>query len=120
LQTKVIKVIDVAYGGENGLDQAIELSQEALTNVKFVREKTTISKFFDEIAKDSGMVVYGINETMKAMDAGAVELLLCYENLDHKRVSLKNKETGIINIQYLSPNDANKTELYKDGEKEYE
>lgn len=52
--------MDVSYGGENGLNQAIELSQECLQNVKFVAEKNIVSKFFDEIAKDSGMVVYGI------------------------------------------------------------
>ena len=30
LQTKIVKVVDVAYGGENGFNQAIELSLEAL------------------------------------------------------------------------------------------
>jgi len=40
--------------------------------VKFVKEKSIISRFFDEIAKDSGMVVYGVNETMKALEAGAI------------------------------------------------
>ena len=33
-------------GGENGFNQAIELSADALANVKFVQEKRLISKFF--------------------------------------------------------------------------
>jgi len=44
---KVVKVVDVSYGGENGLNQAIELSQETLKNVKFVREKKLIGNFFE-------------------------------------------------------------------------
>ena len=30
LQSKVIKVVDVSYGGENGFNQAIELASETL------------------------------------------------------------------------------------------
>jgi peptide chain release factor subunit 1 len=42
LQTKVLKIVDVSYGGENGFNQAIELAGEALANVKFVQEKKCV------------------------------------------------------------------------------
>ena len=42
LQQKVIKIVDVSYGGENGFNQAIELSADALSNVNFVQEKKLI------------------------------------------------------------------------------
>ena len=45
LQTKVIKIVDVSYGGENGFNQAIELASEALGNVKFIQEKKLIGEF---------------------------------------------------------------------------
>jgi hypothetical protein len=54
LKAKIIKIVDVSYGGENGFNQAIELSAETLGNVKFIQEKKLICKFFDEIALDSG------------------------------------------------------------------
>ena len=44
LQCKVLKLVDVSYGGENGFNQAIELSAEVLTNVKFIQEKKLIGK----------------------------------------------------------------------------
>jgi len=31
-----------------------------LTNVKFVQEKKVITKFFEEIALDTGMIVFGV------------------------------------------------------------
>jgi peptide chain release factor subunit 1 len=39
LTAKIIKIVDVSYGGENGFNQAIELAAESLSNVKFVQEK---------------------------------------------------------------------------------
>lgn len=44
LQAKVIKLVDVSYGGENGFNQAIELAAESLQNVKFIQEKKLIGK----------------------------------------------------------------------------
>lgn len=44
LQGKVIKLVDVSYGGENGFNQAIELAAESLANVKFIQEKKLIGK----------------------------------------------------------------------------
>ncbi len=44
LQVKVLKRVDVSYGGENGFNQAIELAAETLGDVKFIQEKKLIGK----------------------------------------------------------------------------
>ena len=49
LQAKILKTVDVSYGGENGFNQAIELSTECLQNVKFIQEKKLISDFFEQV-----------------------------------------------------------------------
>merc|ERR1711865_1365264 len=64
----VIKLVDVSYGGDNGFSQAIELSQEALANVKFVQEKKLIASFFDEISQDTGKFCFGVSDTLKALE----------------------------------------------------
>ena len=48
LQNKILKLVDVSYGGENGFNQAIELSAEVLGNVKFIQEKKLIGKILIE------------------------------------------------------------------------
>ena len=96
LQSKVIKVVDVSYGGENGFNQAIDLSSETLSNVKFIQEKKLISRYFEEISQDSGRVCYGVEDTLKALDLGACETLIVFEDLDVTRWVLKDgagKET---------------------------
>ncbi|KAI0668446.1 peptide chain release factor eRF/aRF subunit 1 [Trametes maxima] len=90
LAAKVIKVVDVSYGGENGFNQAIELAAEALSNVKFVQEKKLIQKYFDEISQDTGKYCFGIDDTLKALELGAVETLIVWENLDITRYVLRN------------------------------
>ncbi|EIN08028.1 peptide chain release factor eRF/aRF subunit 1 [Punctularia strigosozonata HHB-11173 SS5] len=90
LAAKVIKVVDVSYGGENGFNQAIELAAESLANVKFVQEKRLIQKYFDEISMDSGRYCFGIDDTLKALELGAVETLIVWENLDITRYVLRN------------------------------
>ncbi|KAH9403949.1 Electron transfer flavoprotein alpha-subunit [Tyrophagus putrescentiae] len=103
LQTKVLKLVDVSYGGENGFNQAIELSAEVLTNVKFIQEKKLIGKYFDEIYQDTGKYCFGVGDTLKALEMGAVETLICWENLNIMRYQLKNASTGEETTLQLTP-----------------
>ncbi|GJE87972.1 peptide chain release factor eRF/aRF subunit 1 [Phanerochaete sordida] len=90
LAAKVIKVVDVSYGGENGFNQAIELAAESLANVKFVQEKKLIQHYFDEISQDTGKYCFGVDDTLKALELGAVETLIVWESLDITRYVLRN------------------------------
>jgi len=94
LKAQVIAVTDIAYGFTQGLNQAVELTSELLKNVSLVRQKKLISKFFDEIAKDSKKICFGERDTMEALASGAVETLLVWENLDLIRCTLVSKTTG--------------------------
>jgi len=85
----VIKLVDISYGGENGFNQAIELSTDALKSVKFIHEKKVIGKFFDEIAKDTGKYVFGVKDTLEAMENGSIDILIIYENCEYNRLILR-------------------------------
>jgi peptide chain release factor subunit 1 len=70
LQAIVLNTVDVSYGGENGFNQAIELSAEILANVKFIQEKRLISKYFEEISLDTGKYCFGVEDTLACLDMG--------------------------------------------------
>lgn len=53
--------------------QAIELSAEVLANVKFIKEKKLISCYFEQISQDTGRYCFGVVDTIKALEMGAVE-----------------------------------------------
>merc|ERR1711860_305443 len=101
LQQKILKIVDVSYGGENGFNQAIELSAEVLSNVKFIQEKKLIGRYFDEISQDTGKYCFGVDDTLKALELGSVEILIVWENLEITRYMLKNHQTDVENILYL-------------------
>lgn len=103
LQGKILKIVDISYGGENGFNQAIELSAEVLSNVKFIQEKKLIGRYFDEISQDTGKYCFGVVDTLKALEMGAVETLIVWENLDITRFMLKNHAADQEVIQHLNP-----------------
>ena len=116
LQSKVIKVVDVSYGGENGFNQAIELASETLSNVKFVQEKKLIGKYFEEISQDTGRICYGVDDTLKALELGAVEVLIVYENLEMNRWLLKTASGSEVAIYTTKQQEEHQRELFVDKE----
>jgi len=103
LSAIVTKIVDVSYGGENGFNQAIELAQDALANVKYVREKKLLTDYFEHISKDTGKFCYGVKDTLNALDLGACETLIVWENLEIQRIEVKNAETGEESVKFLTP-----------------
>lgn len=62
-----------------------------------------MSKFFEEISKETSMVVYGLQDTMNALESGALETILVWEGIIAYRIVLKNKETEKISTLFLNP-----------------
>lgn len=83
-------LLDVAYGGQNGFNQAIQLASDSLKEVKFVQEKKLVSQFLDEVDRDTGRCCYGIKETINLLEMSAVDTLICWESLDdlHDEISI--------------------------------
>jgi len=117
LTCKIISIVDIAYGGENGFNQAIELAAPALGNVKFIHEKKLIGQYFEEIAQDSGKYCFGVEDTLKALEMGAVETLMCWEELPTMRLTFQpppGTEDEIVKI--LTVEQMEDDSHYKDEE----
>jgi len=110
----IISVVDVSYGGENGLNEAIGLAADALQNVKFVAEKKLVSKFFEEIALDTGMIVFGVEDTLKALELGALELIMLFEDIEVTRYVIKNPVKGDTKTLFLTPAQQKDQKYFKD------
>eukprot|EP01126_Amoeba_proteus_P035584 TRINITY_DN3592_c0_g1_i5.p1 TRINITY_DN3592_c0_g1~~TRINITY_DN3592_c0_g1_i5.p1 ORF type:complete len:447 (+),score=77.50 TRINITY_DN3592_c0_g1_i5:156-1496(+) len=113
LKKIVLKIVDTSYGFENGFNQAIDLSKETLKDVKLIQEKELISHFFEEIALDSGKYCFGVRDCLYALDSGAVETLIVYENLEVTRVTLVSL-TGTEVLLHLTPEQESNPDSYKD------
>lgn len=116
LQKIVLKLFDVSYGGENGFNQAIELSADTLGSVKLMKEKKLLQKYMDEISQDTGKYCFMVDDTLKALELGAVEDLIVWENLDINRFVLRNASTGENTILHLSKEQEQNDKFFHDPE----
>lgn len=42
-----------------------------------------LREFMNHNTRDTGMVVFGVNDTMQSLEKTAVETLILYENMDY-------------------------------------
>lgn len=75
-----------------------------------------IGKYFEEISQDTGKYVFGVDDTLQALDAGAVETLIVWENLDMNRYVLKNSTTGEVVIKHFNKEQEAKQSNFRDPE----
>jgi peptide chain release factor subunit 1 len=112
LSAKVLQIVDIAYGGTAGFNQAIQLSSECLGNIRYVQEKKLLQQFFTELQMDSGKSCYGMEDTITALEMGAVEVLMIWEQLPVECRVVKERVSGEETMQLLkTPMDAQKYEL---------
>jgi len=116
LQKIVLKLFDVSYGGDNGFNQAIELSADTLGSVKLMKEKKLLQKYMDEISQDTGKYCFMVEDTLKALDLGAVENLIVWENLDLHRFVLRNSSTGENTVVHLNKEQERNESFFHDKE----
>lgn len=112
----VIKMVDVSYGGENGFNQAIELSADTLGTVKLMKEKKLLQKYMDEISQDTGKFCFMVEDTLKALDLGAVEDLIIWENLEINRYILRNTSTSENTVLHLNKEQESNDTFFHDPE----
>jgi len=58
-------------------------------------KKKVIGRFFDEIAKDSGKYVFGLKDTMEALENGSIDILIIWENMEFNRLVLKDNQEKV-------------------------
>ena len=112
----VIKMVDVSYGGLHGFNQAIDYSGDTLKEVKLMKEKKLLQKYMDEISQDTGKYCFMIDDTLKALELGAVEHLIVWENLDINRYALRNSSTSKELVVHLNPEQEKNESFFHDPE----
>eukprot|EP00768_Dysnectes_brevis_P003344 gnl/Dysnectes_brevis/239_a270_2921.p1 GENE.gnl/Dysnectes_brevis/239_a270_2921~~gnl/Dysnectes_brevis/239_a270_2921.p1 ORF type:complete len:439 (+),score=192.83 gnl/Dysnectes_brevis/239_a270_2921:933-2249(+) len=113
LRAIVLKTVDINYGGESGFNQAVDLAGDVLRDVKFIREQKQVGKFLFEIARDTKRYCFGIEDTLRCLDMGAVEDLIIWEDLPHIRVVLRGPE-GDLRTHFWTQEQVETPENYVD------
>jgi len=108
LRDKILDVVDLGYGGTEGIRALIEKIKTKISNVKFIREKEVVQGFLKEISNESGLAAYGLKEVEKALNMGAVKKLILSEKLDIYQLKIE-----CLNCGYKESRTARGSELNK-------
>jgi peptide chain release factor subunit 1 len=60
------------------------------------------------------MIVFGVEDTMKALEQGAIDIILLYENLEINRYVIKNPVKGDTKVLLLNSNQEKDPKYFKD------
>ncbi len=100
IQKKVLGVISTAYTGQSGLQELVEGAGELLSEAAIMREKKVLDRFFEELAKDTGLAVYGFRQVLENLKAGQLELLILSEAFDWREYSYRCPGCGKEAVDY--------------------
>ena len=79
-----------------------------------MEEKALIANFFEQINLDTGMIVFGVNDTMKALEMSAIDKVLLYDEIEITRYEIQNPSTAKVTTHYLTPKQAEDPKWFKD------
>jgi peptide chain release factor subunit 1 len=97
LKEKVIAMKDLGYADEHGLKLLVEASDEELAQQEIIKEKKLMENFFNLVGKSPEKVAYGEDKVMKALNYGAVEVLLVSKKIkgdNVEKIKKKAEETS--------------------------
>jgi peptide chain release factor subunit 1 len=86
IKKKIIGIKDLSYTGQFGLQELVDKSDDILAAEEIVGEKAIMSKFFNYLAKQPGIVAYGDAEVKKYLEMSAVETVLLSEALEEAKI----------------------------------
>ena len=89
LREKILDVVDLGYGGTEGIRALIEKVKDQIEDVKYIREKQVMQRFMKEISIESGLASYGLEAIQRALNYGAVDTLILSEKLDLYKIKLE-------------------------------
>ena len=94
LREKIIGVRDLGDSSESGLMELVEKSQDILAQQEIIHEKQILEKFFQTLGEKPNLSTLKGPDTKKALDYGAVDILLLSKSLK-KSVSKPLKDIAI-------------------------
>jgi peptide chain release factor subunit 1 len=82
IKEKVLGIADITYTDEFGLQDLIDKSKEFISQQAITKEKEILTKFFETLGKESGKIVYGEKDVVKALNNGVVEILILTDEIE--------------------------------------
>ncbi|MFH0832466.1 MAG: peptide chain release factor aRF-1 [Candidatus Aenigmatarchaeota archaeon] len=91
VKKKILGLVDTSYTAEQGLEEAIVRGESLLKEASVFKEKKLLQKFFNELPRPNSLVKYGLDDVLKALEMGAVDIVMISEFFANNR-TLERKD----------------------------
>jgi peptide chain release factor subunit 1 len=129
IQNKILRLIDVSYGGDNGLQETLRLCTDLFADMKLTQERQLLDEIFSQIkfsstANETNTVSYtiGVDETSLILNEGSslIDRLIIWEDLITKRYVYQKRDKEKVVIVANNEEEAQKrlTNLIKENDNE--
>lgn len=99
LQEKVIGRLDIGGSDESGIKELVTKSQEILADQEIVYETKLLEKFFETLGEKPDLATLREAPTRKALEYGAVDLLILSRTVDRALIRDLTKMAQAINAK---------------------
>ncbi len=100
LREKVLGRKDIGDSDESGLKELVERAQDLLVNQEIVYEKKLLERFFEKLGNRGEMAIYDEEEIKKAVEYGAVEMIIVSKSYDKKKIKEFKKLAETISAKF--------------------
>ena len=110
----VLGMVNTSYTGEYGLKEAVQRSEDLISQASAIKENKLLERYFTELAKD-GLAIHG-PATLKLLRQGVVDILLIAESYfkEHEKGMdslLKEAEAMGTKVEMISSDSEKGTQL---------
>jgi len=83
-------------------------------------KKKVLTRFYKEIAKDTGKFVFGLKDTIESLDNGLIDTLIIFDESDFHRMSLRKPLTEELSVEVVHKCNSSNTKWKNKEEEEFE
>ena len=94
LKDGLLSVEDTQTVGKQGLNELLDKSSETMENMCFPEERMLMQRLLQELHKQDGLIAYGLQPVLAAIDNGAVEIVLATDTTEFAEISVTCKVCG--------------------------
>jgi peptide chain release factor subunit 1 len=81
IKKKILGIKDITYTNSYGLKELFDKSEDILSDDEVMRERRVLQEFLETLGKDTTLISYGLENTKKALEMGAVGKLIVIADL---------------------------------------
>src|SRR3954447_9612581 len=103
LQNSVVSTLDTSYSGEEGVREIVDKinDQGIMSEYRLMEEKKLVKRFMSEVHSESGLGIYGLTDIIKALQSGAVDLVIVTDDVSTVRIRSRCKKCGYISERFI-------------------